>query len=283
MRELIDFFVRFNALFFFIVFESICFFLIGQNNTYHRASILNSSNAFVGSIFNFSNNMSGYFQLRTVNDSLIAENKILKEQLANVNTNQNVITQLKIDSIPISNDSTIAKKYMYYEADVINNSTNKLYNNITLNRGSNDGIKPEMGLVDANGVVGIIKSVSPKYSMAMSLLHKNAKISARIKKNDYTGTIIWNGQDARFAELQDIPKHVELLKNDAIITSGYSSIFPADVLIGNIESFELKEGSNFYKIKVKLASNFQKLRYVYAVENLNKQEQVELEVKTRDE
>lgn len=283
MRELIDFFVRFNALFFFILFEAICFFLIGQNNTYHRASILNSSNAFVGSVFNFSNNMTDYFQLGTVNDSLIAENKVLRELIANANINQSVITQLRIDSIPFSADSTIAKKYLYYEADVINNSTNRLYNNITLNKGSNDGIKPEMGLVDANGVVGIIKSVSPNYSMAMSLLHKNAKVSARIKKNDYTGTIIWNGQDARFAELQDIPKHVELTKNDVITTSGYSSIFPADVLIGQIESFDLKEGSNFYKIKVKLASNFQKLRYVYAVENLNKEEQLELEINAKDE
>jgi len=283
MRELVDFFVRFNALFFFILFEAICFFLIGQNNTYHRSSILNSSNAFVGSVFNFSNDMGNYFHLRTVNDSLIVENKLLRETLANSNINQNIVSQIRVDSIPVLGDSVITKKYIYYEASVINNSTNQLYNNITLNRGSNDGIKPEMGLVGANGVVGIIKSVSPNYSMAMSLLHKNAKISARIKKNDYTGTIIWNGQDARYAELQDIPKHVELIKNDVITTSGYSSIFPSDVIIGTIESFDLKEGSNFYKIKVRLASNFQKLRYVYAVENLNKEEQVDLELNAQDE
>ncbi len=280
MRELISFFLKYNVLFVFILCETLCFYLLSTYNTYHRASAVASSNAITGSLFKMSNDVADYVGLKGENETLHNENARLRQLLFNQNSDE-LKRDTLVEPIEVTVDSVHLRSYVFTAAKVINNSTNGLYNNITINKGSKHGFKPDMGLVSANGVVGIIKNVSTNYSSAMSLLNKNLKLTAKIKQ--YTGSFAWDGMDARYAQLKEVPNHANIQKNDTISTSGYSSIFPENFMIGTIEDFELKEGSNFYDIKIKLATDFYKLRRVDGVENLNRKEQIELEYSTANE
>jgi len=280
MRELISFFLKYNVLFVFILCETLCFYLLSTYNTYHRASAVASSNAITGSLFKMSNDVADYVGLKDENAALHNDNARLRQILFNHGFDEMKRDTLG-DSIRVNIDSIHVRDYVFTAAKVINNSTNGLYNNITINKGSKHGFKPDMGLVSANGVVGIIKNVSTNYSSAMSLLNKNLKLTAKIKQ--YTGSFGWDGADARYAQLNEVPNHANINKNDTISTSGYSSIFPENFMIGTVEDFELKEGSNFYDIKIKLATDFYKLRRVDGVENLNRKEQIELEYSTSNE
>jgi len=281
MRELVSFFLKYNVLFVFILCEIFCFYLLSTFNTYHRASALASSNAVTGSLFKMSNDVAGYVGLKEENEALHKENARLRQLFFNENK-ENLKRDTLVDYINTDVDSTYTRGYVFTAAKVINNSTSGLYNNITIDKGSKHGFKPDMGLVSANGVVGIIKNVSENYSSAMSLLNKNLKLTAKIK-NKYTGSFAWDGTDARYAQLLEIPNHANINKQDTIVTSGFSSIFPEDFMIGTIDDFVLKEGSNFYDIKIKLATDFYKLRRVDGVENLNRLEQIELEYRTVNE
>ena len=133
-----------------------------------------------------------------------------------------------------------------------------------------------MAVVSPNGIVGVVNGVSKRFSTVMSLLNTDLHISAKIKKNNYFGSLSWDGKNYREAILYEIPHHVPVSKGDTIITSGFSTIYPEGVLIGTIKDFEVK-GGNFYEITVRLSTDFKNLTYVNLVSNLRKEEQIELE------
>jgi len=143
---------------------------------------------------------------------------------------------------------------------------------MTLNKGRLHGIRPDMGVIGPNGVIGIVKDVSGNFSSIMSLLHSEMQISAKIKKNNHLGTIIWEGFDHTKVTMLYIPPHVELERGDTIITSGFSQIFPEGIAIGEIDDFEVRRGDNFYTIDIKLFTDFNKLEYVQVVQNIFREE-----------
>jgi len=269
MRDLISFLINRHALLLFLFLELIAFFLINQNNTYHRSSLFNSSNVVSGSILNVFSNSSSYLSLGEVNENLLNENARLKEYIANLSANQ----YTEIDTLSM-NDSI---RYVIKTARVINNSTNKMHNHISLNLGSNDGISPEMGVLGDSGIVGVVKNVSGKFSTVMSLLHNDLRISGKIRKNDYAGNLKWDGKNPEIISLIDIPKHINLVKGDTIITSGYGSFFPEGHLVGTVDDFRIMEGTNFYEIDVKLATDYRNLSSVYVIKDKYKEERLELE------
>jgi rod shape-determining protein MreC len=128
-------------------------------------------------------------------------------------------------------------------------------------------------------VVGVVTSVSKSYASGLSLLNPRWSISAKLKNSGYYGSLRWNGQNYRQADLQEIPIHVNLATGDTVVTSGYSSIFPEGLLIGTILSFDKPQGENYYNIKVKLAVDFKSIRYVHVIENVKKEELKALENK----
>ena len=180
-------------------------------------------------------------------------------------------------------DTVHKQQYTFVTAKVINNSVNRRNNYLTLNKGGLQGIKPEMGVVCAEGIVGIIKDTSGHFSSVLSLLHKDARISAKVKKSGYIGSLVWDGYDFRHATLKDIALHVKLTRGDSIVTSSFSSIFPEGIMIGTVEDIETKEGDKFYSITVKLSTDFSNLSSVYIVENMLKGEQQSLEEKQTDD
>ncbi len=271
MRNLLRYVLQHYAFLLFLLLEVLSFVLIFNYNTYQKSKFLNSSNRITASIYNSFNSVVSYFGLNEVNRKLSEENAMLRTLLSD------------IPNVNVSKDSILAlveikdSVYQYFSARVINNSVNKQYNYITVNKGRKHGIKPDQGIVNSDGVVGVITSASESYSVGFSILNKRWGVSAKLKKSGTFGPISWDGKDFRYVNLNGIPFHVELNKGDTIVTSSYSSVFPEGILIGTVEDFEEPTGENYYIIKVKLAVDFKALSYVEVVENLRRNEIRELE------
>ncbi len=242
-----------------------------SNNAYQGAAFFNSSNAISGTILDFSSSTRDYIYLQDINNTLAAENSYLRKQLNSNKINKEMYASL-------AKDTTRAQKYDFTPAKVINNSTDKLYNFITINKGANDSIFPGMGVVCAFGVVGKVKSSSKNYATITSLLHKDMLISSKLKRNGAIGSLRWDGNNPSMAKLQFIPRHLEVKKGDTIVSSEYNSIFPEGEMIGKVTSILIKGDENFYTLNVRLSTDFSKLSYVYVIKNRFKAEQDSLEL-----
>jgi rod shape-determining protein MreC len=256
--------------FLFFVLEVAAFIVIYRFNNYQKASFVNYTTGVTSSFYTAVSNTNEYFNLRTVNDSLQIENARLHAQL---------ITSYYKNSFnaTLVNDTVYKQQYEYIPAQVVSNSVTKRNNYITLNRGRLHGIEPEMGVISDNGIVGIVMNVSDHYCTVLSLLNNNCKISAKVEKNGAFGSLVWEGDDPKFAALKDVNKHVPLMVNDKIITSNFSTIFPEGIPIGKIYAHSLDAGDNFHRIKVELNTDFSTVTTVYVIRNLLKQEQQQLE------
>jgi rod shape-determining protein MreC len=216
------------------------------------------------------NSVNEYVNLKVTNKLLAEENARLRSLLPGA--------FYQAGTIKISvNDSLTRQHYSYFTAKVINNSIIRRNNYLTLDKGSLQGVQPEMGIISSNGVVGIVKNVSEHYCTVMSLLNKDTRVSAKFKNNNYFGSFLWEGVNPTIGTLKDVAKHVTFKTGDTIVTTSYSLVFPENILIGTVLNSELKPGDNFYTIHVKLSVDFSNLTYVYIVNNVFKNEQQKLE------
>ena len=273
MRNLILFIWKHYFVFLFLILETVCVYLVVQNNFYQRAKFINSSNLVSANILQTYSNVQNYFYLKNANENLIKEN-------AELRSHSLVSFAAMVNNEYVINDTTYHQKYTYTSANVLNNSTNRRNNYLTLDKGTKQGIKQDMAVITSNGIVGSVKDVSDNFCTVMSMLHSKTIISSKIKKDGSFGPLSWDGADFSIATLNDIPTHVKLLKGDTITTSANSTIFPQNILIGTVESFEQKSGEIFYTVKVKLSTDFKKLTHVYIVNNMMKEEQEALEKKS---
>jgi rod shape-determining protein MreC len=269
MRNLLRFIVRHHFIILFILFETIAFFLLFRYNTFHKAKIVTLTHSIRGGFSRGFINIKEYLSLRQENRKLIEENN----KLYNLLKSSYRITSFESFNV---NDSVYKRKYIYTNAKVINNSTNKQYNYITLNKGKSHGIEQDMAVLSNDGIVGIVKDVTDNYSLVISLLNRNFKVNAKIKRTGYFGPLLWTGKGHSKAILTDIPHHVKILIGDTVVTSGYSAIFPEGYMIGITSDYKLK-GGNYYEITVDLATDFKNLSSVQVVKNLYREEQIELE------
>ena len=270
MRNVLLFIYRNHVFFVFLLLEFVCFWLIVRNNNFHRGSVLSSSNRLVGNVYELNNNVTEYFRLKTVNEELALENAALRSLL---NESKYISSGRKGEV----KDSIARQHYTYIPAKVVNNSTDRRNNYLTINRGILQGVLPEMAVLSSDGIVGIVKDVSKNYASVISVLHQNSSISAKLKDSGYIGSLVWDGRDPQVAQLMDIPNHVDLAEGMLIQTSGFSSMFPAGINIGKVKEFHVDEGDNFHSIEVELLTNMSTISMVYVVDNLMRMEQIELE------
>ncbi len=276
MRNLVLFIWKHYLFFLFLLLEGFCIYLVVQNNYYQKASFINSSNMLSANILQTSTNVEQYFYLKNENENLAKENAELRAHILSA-------FDITHNKEYIVNDTTYHQKYTYTSAKVVNISTNRRNNFLTLNKGYKQGIQNNMAVITSTGVVGQVKDVSENFCTVMSLLHSKTTVNSKIKKDGSYGPLTWDGSDFQYATLNDIPTHVRLAKGDTIVTSAYSRTFPENILIGTIESYEREAGKYFYTIKVKLSTDFKKLTYVYIVKNIHKDEQEELEKRSEKE
>lgn len=272
MRNLWLFFLRYYAFFLFLALEAFAIVLMVNNNSYHSASYFNSANNISAGIFSRISNAKMFVNLQTVNDSLSRENARLLNLLFS-SPYSNFVKRVNVG------DSTTQRRYTYIEAKVVNNSVNNRNNYLTLDRGSLQGVKPKMGVICGNGIVGTVKDVNEHFCTVISFLHKDSRISARLNATKDYGSLVWEGLNPRFAQLKDIPTHVKVKLGDSVTTTGYSQKFPENIFVGRVVKCDLKSGDNFYNIEVALSTSFLTLRYVYIVEDNFAEELMKLESK----
>lgn len=261
----------------FLAFETLALYLVVNYNQLQQQTFISTSNRITASFLEVSGSLRNYFALKRVNDELSRENAFLRSQI------QNMAETAPSPSVVSSVDLLTPDRFHYRHAKVINNSVNKQFNYITINRGAMHGIKPETGVISARGLVGVVKNVSPHYSTVISLLNTRLKVSAKLRDSNYFGSLEWDGSSYRHAILIEIPAHAPVQVGDAVVTSGYSTIFPEGILVGTIEDFQLGEGEGFYRIRVKLSVDFKNLAYVEVAEKITGEEQRNLEKQSQDD
>ncbi len=268
MRNLFHFIARFHFTILFLMFEMLCIILLVRYNNFQQSTMLNSGNYICGMVYDNVSAITQYIHLKETNQALNKENSYLRGLLKQSH-------QLVADSTYVFNDSLYQQKYLYRSAKIINNSINKQNNYITLNKGRKNGIKPEMGVIANGGIVGVVVSVSDHYASVLSLLNSRLRISAKIKKNNYFGSLTWDGKDYRKAKLKEIPFNALVQKGDTIVTSGFSEIFPEGILVGVVNDISDESESNFHNINVLLFNDFKQLSYVQVIDNLMRNEEKE--------
>ncbi len=276
MRNLISFLIRHSSWFVFLLYVFISLFLLFQNNPYQQYVYLTSANSASASIYRVVSGVTSYFNLQSINNDLQERNALLEMEVINL---KRQLDDCKIRMIAdsISLPDSVAQSYEYYFAGVINNSVSRPMNYITIDKGSSDGIEPEMGVVDQNGVVGIVSVVSKHAARVISLLNPNMKLSCKVKGSDYFGSLYWDGVSPHFAVLEEMPRHVVYQKGDTIVTSGYSAVFPEGLIVGVIESGMKTNDDNFIALRVRLSTDFTRLSTVRAIKSKLSDELKEIE------
>ena len=269
MKEIIKLILKYHFTIIFILLEIVSFSLIIRHNEYQRAIFSESASTLFGNVSSTITSIKDYFRLKEMNESLANENILLKNRLEEYELLRDTIIHGTVvqDSIPV---------YEYIGAKQVNATYNRTKNYITLNRGRKNGLQKEMAVCTPEGIVGLIQDLSDHFAVVSPLINVDSRISAKIKKNNYYGSLQWDGNDYAYSYLNDIPYHVEVNAGDTIVTSGLSKIFPEGIVVGYVESVD-KETANFLKIKVKLAVDFKRINHVYVILNNKKNEQTSLE------
>lgn len=280
MRNIFLFIRRFFHLLLFFALEGAAIYTLYSYNKTHQAFFGNIANEVTGSISKKYNDVEYYFQLKKTNEQLAAENANLRRMLPSAFESADTGKIFYVDSL--AKDTLGIRKFEFIVAKVVNNSVTQENNYITLHRGLKQGVKVNMGVIGPDGIVGKVIDASDNYSRVMSLLNRKSKVSAMTKKGLYIGELDWDGKDPNYLTLHGIPKSAKVQKGDTVLTSNISQklSFPAGIMVGRIADIILDQSSNFYNLKVKSATNFFTLQYVYLTDNLQQAEQQELESKT---
>ena len=271
MQQIINFILKNSYRLLFLLLLIISMFLVIKSHSYHRSRIVNSANVVSGTVFEKTNEIKTYFSLREQNNKLAKENADLRKILFN---KKDSVFILKRDSLKGYD------KINVIQTRVINNSYNVSENYLTINSGSLQGIKPDMGVINSQGIVGIVEKTSPKYATILSVLNIKSQINAKIKKSNHFGSLIWNAKNAGFVQLIDIPRLASVKKGDTVVTGGRSTIFPENIPVGIIDKIFIDTQTNYYTLNIRLFNDMTNLSHVYVIENKESDEIIKLEKET---
>ena len=232
--------------------------LMSRTSYYQSSKLISWTNSIAGGWYQGVHSISGYFGLKSENDRLAEENARLRAQLEESYIKYN-------DSVFTVNDTTYRQRYSYTEAQVIKNSWNQQNNYVMINKGSSHGIKPDMAVISPDGIVGVVMSVSDNFATIMPVLHSDSRNSVKVKRTGISGSLVWDGADYRYAQVIDVPTTHKFLQGDTIITSGLANDFPEGIPVGYVMEAENLSGSGFYIVKIRLATDFNKLDHVYII------------------
>ena len=276
MNNLINFFIKNSSWFIFAFYVILSLGLLFQSNPYQQSVYLTSANGTVATISKGVNGASDYFHLKEINEDLHRENANQKQEILNL---KNQLTQLELKYGEKPGEEVSGKgDYTFISAHVISNSVVNPSNYITIDKGSADGIEPYMGVMDMNGVVGIVDAVNTHSARVMSMLHPDTKITCTLKGNGNSGLLVWDEKTTDHAILKDLPKVDEYHVGDTVMTSSTSLSFPEGFMVGVVERISptTKEDS-FMTLIVKLSCKITKLSNVHVIKNNRKEELKELE------
>lgn len=274
MQQIFNFIFKNSTRLLFLLLLCISFLLTIQSHSYHRSKMISSANFLSGGVYQQINDVGEYLNLRTENEALALENARLKSILFNTKDTSFLKRMDSIKGIP-ADDILVSK--------VIHNSYNVHENFLTLNSGSNDGVKQDMGVINDLGIVGIVDNTSPKFATVVSILNVKSQINAKIKKSNHFGSLVWNGKSTGFVQLIDVPRLASVRKGDTIVTGGQSVIFPENINIGTINKIYIDNKTNYYTLDIKLFNDMTNLGHVYIIKSKNREELNNLEKRNTNE
>ncbi|MEC4115002.1 rod shape-determining protein MreC [Myroides pelagicus] len=260
MQQIINFFIKNSTKLLFLLLLLISFAFILRTHTFHRSSFISSANGVTGYVYENVNDLKEYMHLKSENDALVLENALLKTIVYN-----NLTTK---DSVEIQKfRPSETDEFSILVAKVIRNSFNTKENYLTIKGGTKQGVTKDLGVINSNGILGIVEKSSNNYSTVQSILNVKSKINAKIKGSNHFGTLKWDGINTGYVNLTDIPRLAEIYKGDTIVTGGRSTIFPENIPIGVIEKAYTTNSSNYFTISVRLFNDMTNLGYVYIIKN----------------
>ena len=271
MRDLFRFLFRQRNNLLFLALMGLSFWLLINGNMHQRAQAISSSNAVIGQIYSWRHEVTEFADLRAVNRQLA---QALAEERNKLHT-----VSSHTDSTQLENDSAQAEHYTFITAQAINSTTHKERNYITLGSGSLAGITPDMGVIGMNGLVGIVRDVSPHFALVTSILGNEYRTSVQLKRTGHYGLLSWDTDNPRTASMIDVANHVPVVVGDTVVTRGSDGIFPPGVPVGIVVEVNDAPGSNFHDIRIHLTEDLTRTAYVHVVTDLLKPERDSLEIK----
>lgn len=282
MRNIFLFIRRYFNFVFFVVLQIAALYILFHYNKFHEAVFSGVANEVTGTVGGRYSDVASYFSLKKTNDQLAKDNAELRNELLSNFDRPDTTQRIMQDTVPYDTLGNF-RKYVWRDAKVVNNSVSLPYNTLTINRGENQGVQKNMGVIGPNGVVGVVINTSANFAVVMSLLHRQSRLYASLKKTGESGQISWDGVSPEYLTLRNIPKSAQLAIGDSVVTSPYGSYrFPQGIMVGTITDIIDDKTSSFYVLKVKTATNFFNVQYVTVVENLQKDEQAKLEEATKN-
>lgn len=269
MQQIINFVIRNKTFLLFLLLFILSLVLTIQSHSYHKSKFISSTNFLTGGIYDKVNNIKTYFNLKKENEILVEENNQLKSILYNYKILDENLTLI---------DSSFNENFEFKTATVIKNSYSYTKNYLTINKGSNEGIKQDLGVITSKGIVGIIDNSTKNYSRVISILNTKSRINAQLKNSNHIGSLIWNTKSPEYVQLIDISKFAPIKVGDTIITGGQSSIFPKGIPIGTIDAFSIDINGDMYTVNVKLFNDMTNIGHVFIITNTDFEEIKSLDV-----
>jgi rod shape-determining protein MreC len=267
MRNVFLFLKRYSVFIFFLVLQGLALSMLFSYNRFHQTAYGMFSNEVAGNLNKRVNKVESFFTLSEQNQALRKQNAALLSYLPSGSVIADSSFKLFADTIAVDSLKSY-RQYQYFDAKIISNSVFLQQNHIVLHRGSAQGIVPNMAVVGTDGLIGTVISVSENMSIVMSLLHRQSKVIAVLKKGSGLGEVSWDGKDPRFLLLSKIPKTIVVKKGDTVVSSPYSDKFPPGLPIGYVEKIDQDQETNTYKLKVRTAVDFYAVQHAYIVKNL---------------
>jgi rod shape-determining protein MreC len=265
MKNILALLRRFYLFLLFLALQGLALSLLFRNNRFHSAEMVRHSSDLVGSVYSRRSQLSEYLRLGEINDQLSLENALLRSAAS-----ENY-WQLRTEKDSLR-DTTTMQRYFYRTAKVVNASVNREKNYITIDRGMLGEVRADMGVIAGGNIVGVVRSASEHFAVVMPVIHSDFKASVRLKRSGAFGSLVWRGGNAQLADVIDIPKNIPVASGDTIVTSGYSTYFPANIHVGVVEWVDDTD-NDYHLIKVRMGADFRRLDHVLVVSDIFKEEQ----------
>ncbi len=276
MRNLLNYILRNSPWFLATLLITFSMFLVFKHNSYQRSVFLSSANKVSSQLYGISNNVTSFFQLKRNNNELLSRNAELERSVQQL---RKLVITLTGDTSTIKAftlDSIVPAQFEFIPADVVNISISKFNNYITIDKGSLDGIAPDMGVISTKGVVGVVRNVSKHSAVIIPIINPKFRLGAKLKDSDNFGSIAWDGNNANEAQLREVPKHELFAVGDTVVT-GFSRIFPEGIIVGYTKEIGVSTDDNFNTFNITLATNFQTLQHVLIINDKYHRERTTLE------
>lgn len=274
MRNLLEFLAKYNHWFVFLILEVVSMVLLFQYNSYQGSAWFSSANAVTGKLYEWDANVETFFSLTKVNQELTQRNAYLEQEVQKLS--DSLVSVTKDSSIYHRDQFALLRNYRLIPAKVVANSVDKPGNLMTIDKGSADGIRKDMGVISGTGVVGIVYLVAEHYAIVIPVLNTKSNISCMIQNRGYFGYLRWKGGVSDLAYLEEVPRHAHFKLGDYVVTSGYSAVFPPGVRVGRIlHVFNSADGLS-YRVQLRLSTDFARLRDVCVIDDAAMKERLEI-------